>query len=1013
MKRLKGINTEKILLSILIFLCVVSVVNAQEYGGIRGIVYDKDFDVPLPAVQVQVAETGNKIISDQDGNYFFGQLKSGTYTLIFTKDGFISQSISNIAVSPGQITEINTSIVPEYTKMEEFVVQELEMSGGSAIALINIRMDSPALMGSIGSDVISQAGIGDAAEAMRIVPGATVEDGKYPVIRGLPDRYVNSQLNGVRLPSADADKRAVQLDQFPSALIESIQVSKTFTPDQQGDASGGAVNVITKGIPDETLFQLSTQIGYNPGTTGSSDFLTYEDGGVTFWGIDDGRRDIQYSNYGLNWSGAAGVSRDNAPIDYKWSLSGGGKNELENDVTIGGFATFFYEHSSSFIDDGFDYQYWVEQPGDSMTPQYDNGAPEQDKFTTSLFDYTKGSEEVKWGTLGTIGIDMEDHSLALLYLYTRSAEDTATLAEDTTGKASLHKYWPDVYGSEYDNYDRYDIHDPANSMPDVAPYIRTQTLQYTERTTQSVQFKGTHTLLNEDYEYIFGDYFKLKRPEFDWRVSFNSSELYQPDKRQFGSLWHASYYSSYYLSPGTKESYYSPYKPSENYTLGAFQRIWKDIKEDDTQYSIDLKFPFEQWNENEGYVKFGFFDDKVKRKYDQDSFSNFLDNKNSDGEWENYWSDIFQFENHPITPGDTDVDYKGNQDIMALYYMLDVPLNSQIKIVGGHRFENTELTVINQAEKDAQWNPPGEASTKITPGFYPNGADAQFEQKDILPSIGLEYSPVESVKFRGSYSETVARQTFKELTPIQQMEYLGADVFVGFPGLKMSSLKNYDLRMDYSPYSGGLWSLSYFYKDIKDPIEYVQAFGDFVYTTPSNYPEGKMSGIEFEVRQDAGRYFEDLDGLTLGANATFIDSEVTLSPTEAAKFSATNIMAPMSKRDMTNAPEHLYNLYMTYDMERYKTQLALFYTVRGDTLVAGAGQSSGKYIPSVYETEFGTLNMSLSYDVKENCKLKFQAKNLTDPAIKQVYRSKYIGDDVTKSSYKKGMDFSLSLAYKF
>ena len=1013
MKRSEGINKQVIVLSIGVFLFFVSALKAQDFGGIRGTVYDKDFDVPLYAVKVQITETGETAMTDQDGNYFFSQVKSGTYTLLFTKDGFISQSLSNVAVLAGQISEANTSIIPEYTTMEEFVVEELSMDSGSEIGIINIRWDNSAMLSGISSELISQSGKGDAAEILQLVPGATVEEGKYPVIRGLPDRYVNSQLNGVRLPSADPDKRAVQLDQFPSALIESIQVSKTFTPDQQGDASGGAVNVITKSIPEERVFEFSSQIGFNTQTTGINDFLTYQGGGVDFWGIDDGGRDIQYDNIGKNWAGAVGTSRGNAPINYKWSLSGGGKNELDNGAKIGGFATFFYEHNSSFFDNGIDDSFWVAGAGNPMTPQTGtNGSPSQGKFTTSLFDVTQGSEEVKWGTLGTLGWETDDHSLSLLYMYTRSAEDTATLAEDTTGKASLHKYWPEYFGPEYDNYDRYDPTHPANLEPDLAPYIRTQTLQYTERTTQSIQFKGTHKLLNDDFEYNFRDYFKFNRPELDWGISFNTSELFQPDKRQFGSVWYAEH-SNPSLPSYIYPAQYAPYKPSSDFYFGALQRIWKDIKEDDKQYSLNLKFPFEQWNENEGYLKFGFFEDNVKRTYNQDTFSNFYDNARSNGEWENYWTDKFSSENHPITAGEADVDYEGKQDITALYYMFDMPLNSKFKFIGGHRFENTKLTVINDPEAQAKWTPPGGGSTLITPGFYPNGADAKFEQDDFLPSIGFEYSPAEDIKFRGSYSETVARQTFKELTPIQQMEYLGADVFVGYPGLKMSSLKNYDLRLDYSPYAGGLWSFSYFYKDIKDPIEYIQAFGDFVFTTPRNYPEGKMSGVEFEIRQDAGQYWENFEGLTVGGNATFINSEVTLSDSEAAKFSQPNIMAPMSKRDMTNAPEHLYNLYMTYDLEQYKTQLALFYTVRGDTLVAGAGQSQSNFVPNIYDTEYGTLNLSLAYDLKENCKLKFQAKNLTNPAIEQVYRSKYIGNDVTKTSYKKGLDFTLSLAYKF
>jgi outer membrane receptor protein involved in Fe transport len=232
----------------------------------------------------------------------------------------------------------------------------------------------------------------------------------------------------------------------------------------------------------------------------------------------------------------------------------------------------------------------------------------------------------------------------------------------------------------------------------------------------------------------------------------------------------------------------------------------------------------------------------------------------------------------------------------------------------------------------------------------------------------------------------------------------------------MSSLKNYDLRLDYTPYQGGLVSLSYFYKDVTDPIEYVQRIADFAYTTPENYPEGELSGYEFEVRQDAGRLWDKLAGLTLGANATFIDSEVTLPDEEATELEQPNIMAPMKTRDMTNAPEHLYNLFLTYELDGLGlagTQLAVFYTVRGDTLIAGAGQSKGHYVPNVYETEYGTLNASLSKKIGDTWNVKLQAKNLLDPDIETVYRSKYIGGDVTKTSYRKGMEFSLSISAEF
>jgi outer membrane receptor protein involved in Fe transport len=156
-----------------------------------------------------------------------------------------------------------------------------------------------------------------------------------------------------------------------------------------------------------------------------------------------------------------------------------------------------------------------------------------------------------------------------------------------------------------------------------------------------------------------------------------------------------------------------------------------------------------------------------------------------------------------------------------------------------------------------------------------------------------------------------------------------------------------------------------------------------------------------------------VEGLSVGANATFIESEVTLPDDEAVDFDMAGIMAPMSSRDMTNAPDHIYNLYLTYDIERTGTQMALFYTIQGDTLIAGAGQSNGNFVPSVYATQFDTLNMSLAQRLGKHFKLQLQAKNLTNPAYQTVYRSEFIGDDVLKTSHTAGFEISLTLGAQF
>ena len=974
---------------LLLTMCLAASAGAEQAGGIRGMVYDKDFEAPLAAAKVLIAETGVEVATTAEGNYVFTQVEPGTYTLVFSKEGYTRQVKGNVVVSQGKMTELNVWLAGEFAEMEEFIAQDVQIAPGTETALLELRLESAQLMDSISTDLMSRAGASDAASALKLVAGASVQEGKYAVIRGLPDRYVNSQMNGVRLPTADSDKRAVQLDQFPAAVIESIQVSKTFTPDQQGDASGGAVNVVLKGIPEEKTFKLSAQYSYNTQAAGNDKFLTYKGGGLNCLG----KKDIPIPA-NPSYFKAAGVTEEDAPIDYKWSVSGGGKHEFDTGFKLGGFGSLFYERDSSFFDDGIDDKYWVLGNSGKLTPQLQQSGGED--FFTSLFDVTQASQSVQWGGLGVLGLESENHALTLLYMYTRDAQDKAVVTEDTRGK---QYYFP--------GYNHLDPDDPGNSKDARfrAPYRRSQTLEYTERTTDTLQLSGRHTL--SDPEFGKEKFIMFTNPELDWVVARSSAGLYQPDKRLFGAYW---------LAEGDgREQMYREKKPGDNVNLGNFQRIWKDITETSDQYSFNMKFPFEQWTEDEGYLKFGLFNDKVERTYKQESFSNSGPGSPSwDGPWESYWSDVFPFQDvqgKEMFASEFDVNYDGEQNIFAWYGMADIPLTSFLNIIGGARFETTELSIVNDPDRLAFWIEPGSTGPPIS--FNPAYTDVSFNQDDMLPSIGFELEPIKRVILRGSYSETIARQTFKELSPIFQQEYLGGDVFIGNADLKMSSLKNYDLRLDYTPYDGGFLSLSYFYKEVIDPIEYVRGNAGFDYTYPVNYPEGNLNGLEFEIRQNLEHFWKELKGLSLGANATFIDSEVTLPKDEAQYLKDSG--APEPKRDMTNTPEHLYNLYFTYDLERTGTQFGMFYSVRGDTLVAGAKGSAGGgiYLPNVYEIEYGTLNMSLSQRLNDVWKLKFQAKNITNPKIDTVYRSNYISSDVPKTSYRKGMEFSLSVSAGF
>jgi hypothetical protein len=181
------------------------------------------------------------------GTFVLPNLAPGNYTLIVAKEGYVREVRGNVAVAGGRLTDVRVELLGDFTELEEFIVQDsLQLGGGTEAELLDLRQQSAAFFDAIGEVQMQRAGASDAADALRLVSGASTQEGKSAVIRGLPDRYVSSQLNGVLLPTSDEDKRAVELDQFPTVVIESLQVSKTFTPDQQGNASGGAVNVVLR-----------------------------------------------------------------------------------------------------------------------------------------------------------------------------------------------------------------------------------------------------------------------------------------------------------------------------------------------------------------------------------------------------------------------------------------------------------------------------------------------------------------------------------------------------------------------------------------------------------------------------------------------------------------------------------------------------------------------------------------------------------------------------------------------
>lgn len=1028
-----------------IMTLVCGMAFGQEAGGIRGMVYDQDFEAPLAAATVSIVETGQKVVGTDQGNFVFTEVAAGTYTLVFAKQGFTRKVVADVVVSPGQMTEVEAWLSGDITEMEEFIVQDLRIGGGSEAGLLMLRMEAPALIDSVGADLIGQAGAGDAASALKLVSGATVQDGKYAVVRGLPDRYVNSQMNGVRLPTADADKRAVQLDQFPSALVESIQVSKTFMPDQQGDASGGAVNVILKTVPDERIIELKLSTGGNSQTTFTDNFLTYHGSRMDYWGMSRGsRRDLpldvkysferietsrfelfsppptyfDYSRYdererqATKFMPVMSTQAGDADFDHKWQLTLGDRYTVADGIDFGVLGSFFYSR---------DYEHYSEGINDKRLGDVDrnafvyHGTDTGDRY--ELYDVTRSKVSVLWGGLLSLGVETEYHALSFTYMGTQSADDIAMLMEDTRSMAL--------------------------ELNSADALYRNETLNYTERSTSTLQLRGRHTIPIPLLE--LGQAWQFLDPEFTWMAAFSNATMWQPDFRGVIGKWTPD--NPDYIFNG--QGQWEQINRSGGY-VG--KRIWRDIKEESDQFKLGIRLPFVQWSGEEGFLEFGWFRDEVSRTYEQDSYS-YIHGPGTtpyrafDGAF--YTSSFSWVFSNPEAVGyegmdfdggsffalhnempwqmvrtGEDADYEGEQQIEAWYWMGDMPLTKWLKVLGGVRTESTVLETKFEASDGEtlylfEWDAGLLEGKRYAPDEW-SRADAKIERVDHLPGVAMELEPLEGLKFQAAYSETIARPTFKEISPILQIDYVGSDQFVGNNNLDMSELTNYDLRLTYFPLPGTFLSVSYFYKDILDPIEYsTVVIAQTPYIQPFNFPEGWLEGYEFEARQDMSFFTRWLEGVNLRVNATFIQSEVTVPETLpdttsglAGRALGSNGATVPDHRDMKGAPEFLMNASLSYNIRRTGTLLTLFYTKKGDTLVAGEGVWDG-YSPNIYEKQFDELGIGISQKLGQNWSVSFRAKNLTNPRIQTVYRSEYISGEAVRTSYKKGIDYSLSLTGRF
>lgn len=237
---------------------------ATERGSIAGQVFDRESGQPLPYATVEVVGLRLGGQTDLDGRYRIAGVPVGAHQVRARHIGHQPQLLDSVRVRAREATVVNFSLATASQQLAAVeIVAEATTRGTSDVALLAMRKAAPAVMDGISAEAMSRAPGSDAADAITRVTGVSVVDRKFVIVRGLPERYSNTLLNGVELPSPEPLKKVVPLDIFPASLLESIVTAKTATPDRPADFAGGSVEIRTKEFPENRVAHLSLTTGYN------------------------------------------------------------------------------------------------------------------------------------------------------------------------------------------------------------------------------------------------------------------------------------------------------------------------------------------------------------------------------------------------------------------------------------------------------------------------------------------------------------------------------------------------------------------------------------------------------------------------------------------------------------------------------------------------------------------------------------------------------------------------------
>lgn len=949
-------HRESVLLALLLLLPMSFplAANSQPMGKVRGKVIAKDTGESMSFVNLLLLPADTALVrvgglTNSDGTFEL-LARPGTYVFRAQALSYARKDLAGILVDASRPLDLTVAMTPEAIQQEEIVV-EARRQHDTENALLAIRQKSASVSDAVSAEQVRRSPDKDAGDVLKRVTGLSVNEGKYVFVRGLGERYSSTEIDGVRLSSPELNKRVVPLDIIPANLLENITVQKTYTADRPAEFGGGDVQVKTRDFPGRRQWAFSVGQGVEEGSTFEQG-LRYGRGSRNLWALGASTRAMPEAllrlasnqrvaprndvlGIGLTRAQRAEIGRsfaaDWSPTRAELSPNGSYALTFGDEHKLGG-------KSVGLVASG---NYSRSQEIVTESARYFFGQDLSDNVPDiPRFDGTveRGTDRIQVGGLTGLSVRLSPaHSLHARAFVNREAESEAR-----------------YYGSFSD---------------DIGDSIRSNRLRYVERSITTMSLEGRH------------EFRSAANSRLEWKLSRSLADRIVPDMRK------ATYQRAEQRYDDDDDNpYYRAEWRLRSQTRGA-TREFSAMHERGRGGELSWTTPFRLFELGNGKVTAGL-SDQWKNRYQWTrkffmSAPNGRDTLPPDSIFApQYWTgangspDIAEW----IFPDDI---YDAEQGQTAAFLSVDLPLGRRMRATLGARVEQGVQRLRSYDLFNSQ----------------ATSAYGALDDTDVLPSANFTWGVTDRVNLRAGASRTLSRPDINELALqriedyIPGMRDLPGFTFIGNPNLERALLDNYDLRAEWFPGLGELLAASLFLKDMHSPIELAAQGGNNPTFYPINSESGQNRGLELELRASLGRVWPALQRLSVNANASWIESEVTIPPSLSPSVRRTHPLQGQADR--------LYNIGVTYASidQRYDVTMLLSHTGRK---LAALGFDVA---PDFFDDQVTTLDAAVNLKPMPYLRVKLSGKNLTDAEYTGVQ------GPVRYYSTKPGPGYSLSVSF--